>query len=67
MQAQNRQARPVALLTATVASMFRKEGSPAIDASELLPFPPPPNYLTVEQSKSFFDAWTAGSEVTSGS
>jgi len=58
MERQNRTARPICQLTAVVASMFRKEGSLALDPADLLPFPTPRKYLSEAESLAFLDRFS---------
>jgi len=54
IERENRQARPVALLTATVANMFNRSGQ-SVEYVDLLPFPPGNKYLSEEESEHFLD------------
>lgn len=60
MLKENRQARPVAFLTACVRNFFREQGSPPLDPDKLLPFPPARHYTTLDESISVLDSFFGG-------
>jgi len=51
-------------------NMFREKHSKPVEVENLLPFPPKPRYLSVEESEEmlnrFFDAYVQRTEVGNG-
>jgi hypothetical protein len=54
---QNRQAAPIARVTAVLLNMFAAKDSPSVDIESLLPFPPSPTYLNNDQSIAVLDRY----------
>ena len=49
---QNRSAAATVQLTAVVLNMFKDKDRPPVDPTDLLPFPPSPEYSSPEQSEA---------------